>query len=188
MAIVPYRTADDLDSAHRELLVRPINLFRGLANSPELFARFHALGEWIRWDCELDSRERELLILAVGYLTSSPYEFSHHIALSAQFGVEDADISALIDHLESRPSTLGARELLLADAARELTEDRRLTDATAAALTDGFGAARVVDIVAIASFYNMVVRVLGGLRIDNEPEFEVHLDRFPLPTGARNVG
>lgn len=188
MAIVPYVTPDKLGEEHRELLVRPINLFRGLANSPELFARFHAMGEWIRWDCELDPREREMLILAVGYLTNSPYEFSHHIALSAQFGVTDADIAALVDHLEGRASALGDRERLLADSARELTEDRRLADATADALVETFGNARVVDIVAIGSFYNMVVRVLGGLRIDNEPEYEQHLDRFPLPNGARTVG
>ncbi len=188
MAIVPYKNADDLSPEHAAMLERPINLFRGLANSPELFARFHALGEWIRWDCELDPRERELLILAVGYLTNSPYEFSHHVALSAQFGVTDPDVAALIDALEGRPSTLGRRELLLVDAARQLTEHRKLDDPTAAALVSEFGDARVVDIVAIASFYNMVVRVLGGLRIDNEPEYEVHLDRFPLPNGARNVG
>jgi alkylhydroperoxidase family enzyme len=188
MAIVPYLTAEDLSEEQRELLARPINLFRALANSPELLARFHALGEWIRWDCELDPRERELLILAVGYLARSPYEFSHHISLSTQFGVVGADVSALIDQLEGRPSSLGAREVLLVQAASQLTLDRRLEDVTVAALKSEFGDARVVDIVAIASFYNMVVRVLGGLRVDNEPEYEQLLDRFPLPNGARNVG
>jgi alkylhydroperoxidase family enzyme len=188
MAIVPYVSAEELGEDFRELLVRPINLFRGLANSPELFSRFHALGEWIRWDCKLDPRERELLILAVGYLTNSPYEFSHHVSLSAQFGVVDDDITALIAHLEGRPSDLGERERLLATAAQELTVDRRLDDDTVAALHEAFDDARIVDIVAIASFYNMVVRVLGGLRIDNEPEYESHLDRFPLPNGQRNIG
>lgn len=188
MAIVPYVTADDLSPEHAELLVRPINLFRGLANSPHFFAQFHPFGEWIRWDCELDPREREMLILAVGYLTNSPYEFSHHIALSAQFGVVDDDIQALVDHLEGRESTLRPRELLMVEAARQLTEDRVLQDETAEALVAEFGHARVVDIVGIASFYNMVVRILGGLRIDNEPEYAMHLDRFPLPNGARTVG
>src|SRR5690606_15988681 len=156
MAIVPYKNADDLSPEHAAMLERPINLFRGLANSPELFARFHALGEWIRWECELDPRERELLILAVGYLTDSPYEFSHHIALSRQFGVVDADIQALIDHLEGRDSALGPRDLLVVEAARQLTERRVLDDETATALVSEFGHARVVDIVAIAGFYNMV--------------------------------
>ncbi|MFI8595560.1 carboxymuconolactone decarboxylase family protein [Microbacterium sp. NPDC078428] len=188
MALVPYVDPADVPDDLSAAFSRPINLLRALVNSPGAFRQFHPFGEWIRWQCELDPRQRELLILAVGYLACSPYEYSHHIALSAQFGVTDADIAALVDHLEGHPSDLGDQERLLIDAARELTEDRRLSDRTAAALGAHYNDSRLVDIVVVASFYNMVVRVLGGLRIDNEPEYDGHLDRFPLTNGARGVG
>jgi hypothetical protein len=33
----------------------------------------------------------------------------------------------------------------------------------------------------VIAFYNAVVRVLGTLQIDVEPEYQTYLDRYPLP-------
>ena len=180
MARVPYRSADELAEEHRDLLARPINLFRGLANSPEAFARFHALGEWIRWDCELDPRLRELVILQVGYLTHSPYEFSHHIEIGRKFGVTDEDIQGLIDLADGRQTHFTNEEHDLLEATVRLTEDTTvpadLWDRLATRMSPG----RLVDFVVVAAFYCMVVRVLGTLQIDVEPDYEQYLDQFPL--------
>ena len=183
MAIVPSLTAADVDEAYRPLLERPINLFRALINSPASFARFHSLAEWIRWDCELDPRLRELLILQVGYLTQDAYEWSHHLRLAPQFGVSADDVRALIDHSAGRPSSLGELERLVLTATTQLTVDRRMDDDVSAAVTGAFPPAQVTEIVLIAAFYSMVVRVLGGLRIEVEEDYQVHLDEFPLPVG-----
>ncbi len=180
MALVPYQNPEDLAPEYRSLLDRPINLFRGFANSPAALAHFHPFGEWIRWDCELDGRLRELAILEVGFLTASEYEFTHHVVISRQFGVTDEDIDNLIAFTRGEETTLSDLDLLVLTAARELTIDRTLTDDTANALIKELGHARFTDVVVISAFYNMVVRVLGGLRIDNEPEYAQVLERFPL--------
>jgi alkylhydroperoxidase family enzyme len=181
MALIPYLNADDLEERHRHLLDRPINLHRALANSPEGFSRFLEFAKWMRWDCQLDPRLRELLILQVGYLTGDEYEWSHHVILAQQFGVSETDIDALIDFCEGRPSTLSELELLVITAAMELTERRYLSETTSSALLHHFCPGTVADIVMIASFYNMVVRVLGGLQIDVEEDWAAPLTRFPLP-------
>ncbi|WP_103380169.1 carboxymuconolactone decarboxylase family protein [Pseudonocardia dioxanivorans] len=181
MALVPYLSESDLAESDRELLERPINLFRGLANSPDGLRHFHVLGQWIRHGCELDPRLRELAILQVGYLTASPYEWSHHVKIGHDFGVTDADIADLVKASNDESHGLGDLETLVLTAAREITADRRVSDETWASLEKALGRARAVDLVIIASFYNAVIRILGTLRIDVEPEYAGYLEQFPLP-------
>lgn len=181
MAIVPSLGVDDLDEPYRALLERPINLFRALANSPEGFSKFQALAEWIRWESRLDARLRELVILQVGYLTRDPYEWSHHIELSRGFGVTPDDIRGLVDLAEGRPSSLGETEVLVLTATAQLTHRRSIDNDLVSALTARFSAEELTDIVLAAAFYSMVVRVLGGLRVEVEPEYQPYLEEFPLP-------
>lgn len=184
MARVPYVDPADLDPADRPLLDRPINLFRALANSPDGLRHFSVLGGWIRHGCALDPRRRELAILQVGYLTASPYEFSHHVAIGHDFGVTDADITALIAVTEGREPPAGvldALDVAVLRAAREITADGAVSTPTFDELEAGLGRARLVDLVIVASFYNAVVRILGSLDVDVEPDYARHLETFPLP-------
>ena len=41
--------------------------------------------------------------------------------------------------------------------------------------------AHIVDLVMVIAFYNGVVRLLGALEIDVEPEYSVELEKHPLP-------
>lgn len=182
MAVVPYLTEADLAADDRSLLAsRPINLFRALANSPAAMRQHAAFGEWIRYRCELDPRLRELAILQVGYLTSSPYEWSHHVKIGYDFGVTDADIEALIADTEGQEHGLGEVETAVLAAARQITSDMRMAEDTWALLEKHLGRPRLVDLVVVVSFYSAVVRILGTLGIDVEPEYAGYLERFPLP-------
>ncbi len=175
MARVDYLSAEDLDPDRRHLLGRPINLFRALANSPDGLEQFYRIGEWIRWQCGLDPRLRELAILQVGRLAHSEYEFSHHVEISRRFGVTDADIDALngSGHLDD-PAELVIR------AATQITDDGDLDDSTWARLRETLGPAGAVDLVLVVAHYNAVVRVLRSLRVDVEPEYQGYLKEFPL--------
>lgn len=185
MARVPYRSAEDLPESHQNLLVRPINLFRALANSPDAFRLFHQLGEWIRHDCELDPRLRELAILQVGYQAQSAYEFSHHLQISRAFGVTDADVEALVAESAGETSSLPELDRCVLRMAREMAADRFVQDATWDGVAERFSDARMVDLVVVIGFYAMVVRVLGALEVDNEPEFQSLLGGFGFGADAR---
>jgi len=181
MALVPYLSESDLAETDRQLLVRPINLFRGLANSPDGLRHFQVLGQWIRHGCELDPRLRELAILQVGYLTASPYEWSHHVKIGHDFGVTDDDVAQLVKASNGEEHALGRLETLVLTGAREVTADRSMSPETWSALEKELGRARLVDLVIVASFYNAVIRILGTLQIDVEPEYVGYLEQFPLP-------
>ncbi len=180
MARVPYLEVSDLAEEDKDLLKRPIWLFKALVNSPKAARAFSGLGQYIRYGSKLDSRLRELAILQVGWLAKSPYEWSHHVKLGHDFGVTDADVQALIDDTDGKPTNLDAMSLLVLKAAREITAGGEMTAETFAAVQAALGNELAVDLTLTIAFYNAVVRVLGTLKIDVEPDYQPYLDQFPL--------
>ena len=182
MARLPYLDADALEEKDRDLLKRPINLFRLLVNSPGGARAFGTLGGYIRHDSTLDARLREMAIIQVGYQTRSEYEFTHHVRLATeQFGVSESDIAAIITETEGGTSTLPQFERTLLHAARAMVTDLRIPDADFAVLEAGLSAEHLVDLVLAISFYCAVIRVLATFEIDNEPRYKAVLNQFPLP-------
>jgi alkylhydroperoxidase family enzyme len=181
MARVPYLEVSDLAPEDQDLLKRPISLFKALVNSPKAARAFSGLGGYIRYGSKLDPRLRELAILQVGWLARSPYEWSHHVKLGHDFGVTDEDVQALIDDTAGKPTNLSSLSKLVLQAAREMTTDCAMTEATFAALQAELGNELVVDLTLAIGFYNAVVRVLGTLQIDVEPDYMPYLKQFPLP-------
>jgi alkylhydroperoxidase family enzyme len=181
MARVPYLEPSDLAPEDQDLLKRPISLNKALANSPKAARAFSGLGSHIRYGSKLDPRLRELAILQVGWLARSPYEWSHHVKLGHDFGVSDEDVQALIDDTAGKPTGLDALSKLVLRAAREMTVEGAMAQATFAALQAELGNERVVDLTLAIGFYSAVVRVLATLQIDVEPDYMPYLERFPLP-------
>jgi len=181
MARLPYLEKADLAAEHRDLLKREIALHKLLAHSPGASRAFQGLGQFIRHGSTLDPRLRELAILQVGYLARSPYEWSHHIKIGTDFGVSDADIVALIDDTEDRPTALDALARLVLRGAREITREGALSDASHAALAAQLSSEHLIDLIVTIAFYNAVVRVLASIAIDVEPEYRQYLERYPLP-------
>lgn len=181
MARIPYLDLSDLPESDRDLLKRPIALFRALVHSPGAARAFHGLGNYIRHGSKLDPRLRELAILQVGWLARSPYEWSHHVRLGLDFGVSEADIQALIDDTAGNSTALDALTRQVLGAARDLTNEGTISDASFAALRQVLGDEQVVDLIITVAFYSAVVRVLAALQIDVEDDYLPFLERFPLP-------
>ena len=181
MARLPYLEPSDLAPENRDLLARNINLYRELVHSPEGTRSFLQLAKYIRYHGRLNPRLREMAILQVGYITRSPYEYSHHIKIGREFGVSDDDIRAIVEETNDRPTNLAPLAKAVLRAAREMTVQMTLSDETFAALKQGLDNDQLVDLVMIISFYTGVVRLLAALQIDVEEEYEQYLKEFPLP-------
>ena len=181
MARIPYLDKPDLAEADQDLLNRPISLNRALVNSPAAARAFSGVGGFIRYGSKLDPRLRELAILQVGWLARSPYEWSHHVKIGHDFGVSDADIQALIDDTAGKPTSLDALTLLVLKAAREINNDGAMDASTFTTLQSSLSNELMVDLTITISFYCAVVRVLGTLQIDVEPDYMPYLTRWPLP-------
>lgn len=181
MARLPYLNRSDLAPEHEDLLARNINLFRLMVHSPNGARAFHGLGQFIRFQSRLDPRLREMAILQVGYLTRSVYEYTHHIRIGRDFGVSDEDIRAIAEESAGRPTRLDALTRTVLRMAREMTAGLSASDETFAALREKLDPEQLTDLVLIIAFYNAVVRFLGTMQVDNEPEYQRLLAEFPLP-------
>ena len=181
MARLPYLDVKDLAPEHQDLLARKINLNKLLVHSPAAARAFGKLGGHIRFKSKLDPRLRELAILQVGYATRSPYEYSHHVKIGREFGCSDDDIRAVALETAGKPSRLEPLARAVLKAAREMTSDIKLSDATYAELKQHMDAETLVELVVAISFYNGVVRLLSALQIDVEDDYKHYLDEFPLP-------
>ncbi|MSP66540.1 MAG: carboxymuconolactone decarboxylase family protein [Alphaproteobacteria bacterium] len=184
MARLPYLDRADLAPENQDLLPRSINLYRLLAHSPGASRHFRALGQFIRHGSRLDARLRELAILQVGWLTRSPYEFSHHVKIGREFGVTDADIRAITVENAGGASSLEPLARTVLRAAREMTRDLAVSEATLGELKASLDPECLVDLLVTIAFYNGVVRLLGSLDVEVEPEYQSYLDEFPLPGDA----
>lgn len=180
MARLPYLEKSDLAPEDQDLLKREITLLKCMAHSPDATRAFLGMGGFIRNKSRLDPRLRELAILAVGWITQAPYEWSHHVKIAQEFGVTEADIRALIAECKGEPNALEPVAKLIIRAAREMTADLAVSDVTFAALKDYMDSEILTDLVLTIAFYNAVVRYLGSMRIDVEPEYKPYLDKFPL--------
>jgi alkylhydroperoxidase family enzyme len=186
VARLPLLSPEDLPEADRDVLERPINLYRLLAHLPELARRYRSMGRWIRFDSSLDPRLRELAILQVGVITGDPYETSHHVHIGHDFGLTDADITAVGAETRGEPSDLGERERVVLRAARELTVGVKVSDATWDALAEWLADAERLELVVVIGFYNMTVRILGASELDVEDEYLPYLSFFPEIASGRS--
>ena len=180
VARVPLLDEDDLDPADRDVLERPINLYRAAAHAPELARRYRELGRWFRYEGALDPRLRELAVLQVGFVAASPYEWSHHVHLGEQFGVSEEDVEAVVRESRGETSALGPLERAALELARTLTLEGRVPDELWARLAAQLDHSELVELCGVVAFYNMTVRLLAALEVDVEESYREPLERFPL--------
>jgi len=181
MARLPYLDKADLAPDDQDLLKRGIALHRVLVNNPGAARAMGGLGQYLRHGTRLDARIRELVILQIGWLARSPYEWSHHVKIGLEFGVTDGDIRALIAETAGTETALEPLARLALRAAREIYAGPGVAMPTFAALRAALPADQIVDLVLAASFYCAVVRVLASLEVDVEPDYLPYLERYPFP-------
>lgn len=186
MARLPYLDAGDLREEDRDQLARPLTLNRALVHSIPTSRHFWDMANWMRFDASFDPRLREMAILQVGYVTRSAYEWSHHVRLGMDdFGVSEADIDAIIDESEGRPTGLPPLDRAVLRFAREMTTDLVGSREAFDVIRDAVGEEQITELVVIIGFYNLVARYLLTMEIDVEPEYQAYLERFPLPASPR---
>src|SRR5512143_3493896 len=86
------------DAAAKEVLgpmsgVGPLlNIFGTLGRHPKLLKRWLVFGNHVLAKSTLAPRERELLILRIGWLCRAEYEWGQHVAIGRQAGLTDEEI------------------------------------------------------------------------------------------------
>src|SRR5215470_9110163 len=147
MARLPYLDRSDLLPEHQDLLARNLNLYRVLAHSPRAARSLNTLARYIRDGSLLDPRLRELAILQVSYMTGSAWGYSHHVRIGREVGVSDEEIRAIADETAGLPSILEPLAKAVLRAAREMTLNLAVSDATFVALQQQLDNERLTDLV-----------------------------------------
>ena len=178
MSRLTYRRPEELDAADRELLRRPVHLYRAMVNSPGMARAFLGLADQIRHRSLLDPRLRELAILQVAWTVRSAYEWSHHVRIGRLYDVSDDDLRAIVANAPDRLDP-AAREVVGVAAA--IAAGRDVPDAAILALREHLDEPALTELLLIASLYVGVARFLDTARIDVEEDYMAELREFPLP-------
>ncbi len=147
---------------------RVFNIFKVLAHHPQLVKRWTPFAGHVLAKQTLPFRDRELLILRIGWLNQAEYEFAQHELIAKRGGVSDADI----ERLKEGPKAKGwsAEEAALLQVADDLYENSVVSDATWTALAKKYSTEQLMDAVFTVGQYNMVSWALNS--------FGVPLDDF----------
>lgn len=142
------------------------NIFKTLAHHPDLARRWLVFGNHILGKSTLPAREREILILRIGYLCQAGYEWGQHVVIGKRCGMTVADINAC----KTGPATPGLSDAdrLLLQATDELHDDAHIADATWRGLAEHFSKQQLMDLVFTVGQYNMVSMALNsfGVQLD----------------------
>ena len=131
------------------------------------------VSEHIRQDSTLSMRIRELLIVRIGVLCRSEYEWAAHAPALRRAGMTDADMQRVVEG----PGAAGGDpvERALLRATDELYKDAVISEATWRELSATFDAKQMLDILTTVGGYRMVSMALNSFGVQLEPNAQ----RFP---------
>ena len=140
-----------------------INITRTLANHPALAEAWLGFARYVLGDNTVPPRERELLILRIGYLCGSEYEWGQHTRIARSVGVTDEEILRVIEG----PDAAGwsAFDSALLRAVDELHHDSEVSDETWAELAARYDTRQLMDLVFTVGQYNLVSMALRTFRV-----------------------
>ena len=175
-------TDAEMGEEHKEALKDfkgPIlNIFRTMVRSPKALTRFNAWGGYVlSRRNDLPEREREIVILRVGYLCKSGYEFTQHTRIGLQSGLTADEIERI---KKGAGAGWSAADAVLIKAADELHADQFITDATWAELGQHYSQKQCMDVVFTVGQYTQVSMMLNtfGVQLDDGQTLDPELKGY----------
>jgi len=165
------RERSDLSAEELEFMSRfeePwFNIFKTLLNHPDLMRRWLVFGNHVLGKSTLPPREREIVILRIGYLCKAGYEWGQHVLIARRSGLSDDEIRKI----KVGPSAPGLSELdrLLLQATDDLHGDAHVSDATWSGLAKFLSTQQLMDLVFTVGQYNLVSMALNSFGVQLDP-------------------
>ena len=143
-----------------------LNLFSTLMRHPLLFERWMAFCVYVLLEQSLPPRDREMLILRIGWLCQSEYEFGQHTLIGKKVGLTDEEILRITKGPDD--PGWGRFDAALIRATDELHKDAFITDATWKVLAERYDEKQLIDVIFTLGQYNLASMVLNSLGIQRE--------------------
>jgi 4-carboxymuconolactone decarboxylase len=148
---------------------RIYNIYKTLAYNPDLMEKWLTFAGYIFRGSTLPPREREILILRIGWLCGCEYEFGHHTPLGEKAGLTRDEIA----RITAGPDAPGwdPFEAALLRAADELHSDAFISDGTWRVLARRYDEKQLLDLVMTVGQYNLVSMFLNTCGVQLEEGF-----------------
>jgi 4-carboxymuconolactone decarboxylase len=153
------------------------NIFLTLARHPALLLAWMPFGTHTFDGSTLEARQRELVILRTGWRCSSPYEFAHHVRISARVGVSDEDVQRVKAGPEAEGWT--PHEAALMRAVDELEDRAVLSPGTWSTLTATYSTAEMLDLIYTFGAYRTTAAAMNSLGVELEANLVAPADMVP---------
>ena len=148
---------------------RPVaSVYRTFAQHPQLYPPRQHLSEYIRLGSTLTARTREMLILRIGWLCQSEYEWSNHEPGGRRAGMTDDEIRGITKGPDA--PVWDRVDAAILRAADELHRDNTISDATWTALGKHYNTQQLMDVVITTVGYRMVSMALNTLGVQLEAD------------------
>ena len=147
--------------------LRAFNVMDTLAQHEAARKKFNVWANHVMGDTStLPPREREILILRIGWLCQSEYEWGQHSVIGKAVGLTDEEIARI--KLGPKAKGWAPFDATLLRAADELRKDAFVSDATWAALAKRYNTQQLMDVVFTVGQYNLVSMALNsfGVQLD----------------------
>lgn len=143
-----------------------LNIFRTLAHHIKLAKRWMVFANHILGKSTINPREREILILRIGWLCQSGYEFAQHEIIGEKAGLTKIEIQ----QIKKGPTagTWGPLDRLLLQAVDELHQDQMISTDIWEGLSEHYSTEQLMDLVFTVGQYTMVSMALNTFGVQLE--------------------
>jgi 4-carboxymuconolactone decarboxylase len=156
-------SAEDREMGERNAVSgKIVNIFRVLMNHPKLTRAWVKFAGYILGPQTLPAREREILILRIGWLNQAQYEWEQHVRIGKASGLTDDEI----DRITKGPKAgWDPHDAALVQMADDLFENSVVSDATWNALSERYNTEQMMDAVFTVGQYNLVSWALNSFGV-----------------------
>ena len=167
MARIPYPDPNSQEEDLRDLLKRlgSLNVTRMLSHSEDLLKAYSKLGMHLLRSGRLDPVIREAVILRIGQMCGSDYEWHQHASVARAVGMSPEILSAIeAEDDDALPERMRAAMLI----AQGIKSHGGADAETIAAATAHFDEVELVEIIMTSGYYIMTAGLLLSLDIEIE--------------------
>jgi alkylhydroperoxidase family enzyme len=155
------------------------NVFRTFARNPPADELRNAQGRHIRDATSLEPRNRQLVIMRIGVLCRSEYEWAAHSRIGRQVGMSDADVARVVLGPAAPGNT--AREAALLTAVDELYRENEIGDAAWDALSQQLSERQMLDVLFTVGGYRSASYAINTAGV----QLDANMAEFRFPTELR---
>lgn len=145
---------------------------------------------WLAWNAGLleapvlDPRDRELLVLRVGWRTRCRYEWAQHVRMAHDAGLTSEQVAAVASDDDAAAEVWSERDRHLLAAADRMVADHRVDDATWRGLAAQFDEAQLLEVLFVVGSYLCLALVLNSAGLEPDAGIDDGPAQLPRLEGS----